>query len=339
MNWRFEMDAFWDTGIEIILYIQSLGELLLSPMEFFTFLGFEEFYLFVAPAVLWCIDMRLGLRIGLRLMISASINTIMKLIFHHPRPYWYSEKVQAFDIETSFGIPSGHAQNAVVVWGTIAAWIGRWWAWLICMLIAFMIGFSRLYLGVHFPTDVLLGWLIGALLLLAFIRWEDRAITWVRDYSMKNQFLIAFGFSITLILLGWLIRLTLSSWQLPAIWQELALKNFPALDPPNPLALSGLVSNAAVFFGLASGAILMDDQGGFDATGLIWKRVVRFIVGIIGVFIIWYGLGEIFPRGENLTALALRYLRYGLIGLWVSGLAPILFIRMRLADKYKAKII
>lgn len=333
MDWRFEMNALWDTGIEIIVYIQSFGEWLLGPMRFFTFLGFEEFYLFVAPAVLWCIDVRLGLRLGLQLMISSSINSILKLVFHHPRPYWYSENVQAFDMETSFGIPSGHAQNAVVVWGTIAAQIGRWWAWLLAILLAFMIGFSRLYLGVHFPTDVLLGWIIGILLLWALMRWEERVLIWFREHSIATQLWIAFIFSITLILLGWLVILALSSWQLPDIWRELALKKFPDADPLNPIALSVIVSNAAVFFGLAAGGILLENQGGYDAKGLIWKRVLRFVIGILGVLVFWYGLGEIFPRGEYLTALVLRYLRYGLIGLWVAGLAPMMFIRLRLATK------
>jgi hypothetical protein len=87
-----------------------------------------------------------------------------------------------------------------------------------------------------------------------------------------------------------------------------------------------------VFFGLAVGAIWLEMGRGFDATGPIWQRSVRFVLGVLGVFLIWYGLGAIFPRGEYLLAYILRYLRYALIGLWVSALAPLIFIRIKLAQ-------
>ncbi len=324
------MEAIWNAGIEIILYLQNLGEWLIGPMQFFTFLGNEEFYLFVAPVVFWCIDMRLGLSLGLRLMVSGSVNSIFKYAFRQPRPFWIDERVAPYSIETSFGLPSGHSQNAVVVWGTLAAWIGRRWAWITAALIAFLIGLSRMYLGVHFPTDVLAGWAIGALLLWLFSRWEKPLFAWVRRHHRGNQVLIALGASLFLILLGFLVRLTAQGWQLPEAWGQLAAQADPAHGPINPLALSGLISNAGVFFGLAAGAVILEARGGFDAKGPLWQRVVRFILGIIGVFLIWYGLGEIFPRGEYLVAYVLRYLRYALVGLWVT-LAPLLFIRLRLA--------
>ena len=75
------MDAIWDSGNEFILFLQSLGEWLTPPMEFFTFLGNEYFYLFVAPLIFWCIDMKLGLRLGLRLMVCATTNQVIKMVF------------------------------------------------------------------------------------------------------------------------------------------------------------------------------------------------------------------------------------------------------------------
>lgn len=327
------MESIWDIGIQIILIIQNPGDYLAGPMQFFTFLGFEEFYLFVAPVIFWCIDMRLGLSLGLRLMISGALNTILKLAFHQPRPYWIDKRVIAYGTESSFGIPSGHAQNAVVFWGSIAAWISQGWAWITAIIIAFFIGFSRLYLGVHFPTDVILGWAIGALLLWAFMRWEAPVLTWVRKYPPSKQIAITLIASLVLILAGTTIKWSLQNWQLPEEWRQTAHLADPNADPINPLNLAGIVSNAAVFFGLAAGGIIMASRGGFNAGGPILKRIIRFLLGIAGVFLIWYGLGAVFPHGEYLGAFILRYIRYGLVGFWVSGLAPMLFIRLHLADQ------
>jgi membrane-associated phospholipid phosphatase len=326
------MGTFWQMGIQIILFLQSLGAWLVEPMKLVTFLGNEEFYLFVAPAILWCLDMDLGLRIGLYLMVSGSLNTIIKMAFHGPRPYWIDTRLKVYTTEISFGVPSGHSQNAVVVWGTLANWLRSGWAWIAALALIFLIGFSRVYLGVHFPHDVLLGWVIGALLLWIMLACEAHLIAWFKRFKPAQQFLIVLGTSMLLILVGVLMRFTLRAWSMPEIWAKNASLTAPASGPPQPLALSGLISNAAVFFGLACGGVWIKDRGGFDARGPLWQRLLRFLIGLAGVAILWYGLGAIFPRGEALLPFILRYIRYALVGLWITALAPMLFIRLKLAQ-------
>ena len=301
-------------------------------MQFFSLLGTAPFYLFIAPALLWCLDAGLGLRIGLGLSVSALLNAILKLAFHSPRPYWVSEGVQAFAFETSFGLPSGHAQNAVVVWGLLAAWIKKTWAWIAAILLMLMIGLSRLYLGVHFLGDVLVGWLVGALILWAFLRLERPVLAWLGRRPVSQQILTALMASLGLLLLGYLARLALGEWQTPETWITLAMR-VPEAEPPNPLALSGLVLQAGVFFGLALGGILLKRQGWFNAGGPALQRILRYLVGLVGVLAMYTLLGAVTPDGEGLVALMLRYLRYALIGLWIAYLAPMLFIRLGLAQK------
>ncbi len=323
--------AIQDWGIAIILFLQGLGPALMIPMKAFTFLGNEEFFLAVAPAVYWCLDTALGLRLGLLLMVSAGLNSAVKLAFHTPRPYWHDPRVSALTTETSFGIPSGHSQNAVVVWGRLATYINKSWAWILALALMFFIGLSRLYLGVHFPSDVLSGWLLGALILWAAIKWEPGLVQWLRQIGPTGQLLAALGVSLALILLSWSARQVLGSWTFPAEWADNIRIALPGKELPNPLDLSGPISNGGAFFGLAAGAILLAGRGGYQARGAWWQLLARYLIGLVGVLVLWRGLDLVFPEGENLIAAALRYLRYALVGVWVTGLAPLVFIRARLS--------
>ena len=177
------MESLIQPGITIILWLQSLGEWLVSPMKMITFLGNEEFYLFIAPAIYWCLDAKLGFRLGISLMLSGIINSGFKLAFRGPRPYWVETKVQAFSAETSFGVPSGHSQNSAVVWGLVAKRVNKTWGWVTAIVLIGLIGFSRMYLGVHFPHDVLLGWLIGGIILWLIIKFEGQFTSWFNHYA------------------------------------------------------------------------------------------------------------------------------------------------------------
>jgi hypothetical protein len=92
-----------------------------------------------------------------------------------------------------------------------------------------------------------------------------------------------------------------------------------------------VITPAASLFGFALGAILLYHSGWLDVSGPIWQRLLRYLIGVAGVLLIWAGLDRIFPEGETLIPYVFRYLRYALVGLWVSFWAPSLFIRMKLA--------
>ncbi len=320
----------FDSGIALILAVQNLGAWLEVPMRFFTFLGTENFYLLILPVLYWCVDANLGLRVGVILLFSGSVNEIFKLALHSPRPYWVSAQVKALSSETSFGLPSGHAQNAVNVWGMLASYVGKTWAWVVAVLVAFLIGFSRMYLGVHFGGDVLLGWLIGVVILFAVLRLWDSVGNWVTKKSLAVQAALAFTASLVMILFGAFFVNGLRDYSLPAEWLTNAARASDVL--PVPVSMDTVISSAATLFGLVLGAAWIRQMGGFQASGPVEKRVLRYIVGLVGVAIFWFGLGAVLPRGETLFPLILRFIRYTLVGLWVSGGAPWLFLHFNLAE-------
>ncbi|MCZ7551570.1 MAG: hypothetical protein B6D39_04900 [Anaerolineae bacterium UTCFX2] len=328
------MESILNFGILVVIWLQSLGGWLSAPMVWFSWLGIEEFYLLIAPAVLWCIDPALGVRLGVGLMTSSATNSFFKLLFQGPRPYWYDARVQPLGHESSFGLPSGHAQNAVVVWGLIAARLRRVWTWALVILIILMIGLSRMYLGVHFPSDVIAGWLLGALSLWLILRLEKPFLAWFGPLQPAAQVGLIFIASLVLILAAALARSALQGWVMPPEWVRLAGRAAGG-SPPDPLALSGVITPAAALFGLGSGAALLYRQGWFNPDGSFLQRLARYLIGLAGVLILWAGLDAVFPEGANLLAYAFRYLRYALIGLWIAYLAPQVFIRLRLAKPLK----
>ncbi len=321
-------------GVALILTLQRLSDWLIGPMNIFTFTGNTEFYLLILPAIYWCWDSRLGLRVGLILLISLVTNLILKIAIHEPRPYWFDRRIRLLTKpETLFGIPSGHSQNSVAIWGIIAAHLRATWAWVVAILLIFFTGFSRMYLGVHFPTDVFAGWVLGIIVLILFLKLETPVTVQLNKMGALSQIVLVFAVSLGLILMGGLISSSVSAgWQLPVEWKQNAAAQSPDA-PIDPLSLKDLITSASTFFGLAAGAILFNAHSNFDAGGPWAKRLGRYVVGIFGVFIIWQGLNALFDLvAADGTPLGyiLHYIRYGLIGSWISALGPLLFIRLGL---------
>ena len=318
-------------GIHLIIAIQHSAPWLQAPAQLFSFLGNEEFFFFVLPLLYWCVDVRLGVRVAIILTLSNSVNSFFKLAFHQPRPFWVSTDVQPGVQETSYGIPSGHAQHATTVWGTIGSAGKAWLRWLMVAII-FLIGLSRIVLAVHFPTDVLLGWILGGAVLWAFLKWEAPVLTWLDHFTLAQKIGLVFAAS----MLIWMVALAGSACVPPSDppeWESTAAHFFPPEAGETAIAprdTGGPVGVAGTFFGLAAGVILLFNRASFDPRVEWWKRVVRFAIGVMGVAIFWLGLRMVFPRDTALVSQVLRYARYGVTGLWVAYGAPWVFLKLRL---------
>ena len=325
------MTLILEWGIAIIEWLQSLGDGLLPVMQFFTFLGTEYFYLLFLPVLVWCFDPGLGFRVGLILLTSSSINSTLKLAFGWPRPYWVSDKVRALSAETTFGTPSGHAQNAFSLWGRIASSVQNRWIITFSILLILLISVSRIYLGVHFPTGILIGWIVGGILLLLFIKLETPVQRWIRNRSIMGQFLLAFSLSFALLGTGLLVSVATSSRTVPAEWAERASTAFPDADPISPQGIDDIVSTSGVVLGISAGGVLLFSWGGFSAAGPVQQRFFRYVFGVVGVGVIFFGLRWLFPTEPILLGQSLRFVRYASVGFWVAYAAPWLFVRLKLA--------
>ena len=292
------MDPVLEWGIDVIVAIQAIRSPILDAVfQGISFLGNAEFYILLAPIFIWSVDYKLGARIGIVLMTSSYINELLKNALMQPRPCEPRPDLCIVEAD-GYGIPSGHAQNAVVFWGVVAHWVGKAWAWAAAIILMLLIGLSRIYLGVHFPTDVLAGWAIGIAILGTYILLGGKIESWLSGLSLPVQ--VAMALVLPLLLL--------------------------AIQPSEVM-----VQITGALAGLAVGVAVAVSNLKFDAGGLLWKRAVRFLLGVAVVAAIYFGFRSIFPaEGETLYGV-FRFVRYGLVGIWISLGAPWLFLRVGLA--------
>jgi membrane-associated phospholipid phosphatase len=330
------MQTLIDSSIALIIAIQGMGEWLTTPMRFFSYLGTEDFFFMVLPLIYWCIDSALGLRVGFILTVTGVFNHAGKLLIAGPRPYWVSSHINGLWPETTFGAPSGHAQNAMSIWGIIAAHSSKTWIRVSAGLLIFLIGFSRVYLGAHFPHDVVAGWVLGALILYLFIKLEKPVLDWFLPKPLSQQILFGFLISLFFILINFSIAELRSDFQLSEQWISNAL--LASAEPLAPIERDVIVTLAGTFLGLVAGSAWILQHGGYQPSGPLWKRALCYVVGLIGVLIFWMGLGAVLPDGDGFIFYTLRYFRYTLVGLWVSAGAPLTFRRLRLSENYQQPI-
>lgn len=319
------MDTLYQFGINLIQSLQALSPALDGFMQGVTFLGRIEFYLIFIPFIYWSMDRRIGVRALLLLIYTDFVASSIKLLLHQPRPYWVGD-VKALGVEPSYGVPSSHASNTLSVFGYLASRVKKNWFWVFVVVIILLIGLSRLYLGVHFPQDVLVGWLIGFAVLWGIVKWESVVREWLDGKSIGVQIGLGFLDTLFIVLIGFIIRFILKGMPDPASYSSYSA---------DARTISHFFTLAGAAFGTYIGYALMRKYASFSAKGTWGKRVARFILGIVGVLVIYFGLSQVFDLltvDESTLGYILRYIRYGFVTFWAIFLAPWVFLKTKLAE-------
>ena len=269
-----------------------------AVFQAFTALGYFPFYLLVLPLGYWLWDKAMFTRLALIILTSALINAFLKDLLDDPRPA--IEYALDGRVGDSYGLPSGHAQLAVVTWFWFAREFGRAWFWPIATVIVVGICFSRLYLGVHDVEDVLVGAAIGILSLGAFtFLLSERMQRW-RDRDGRAQ----------------LLALLVVQPPLWLLWPE----------PDSAGAISVL---GAFITGWWAG-VLIDRHGmDFKRHPSWWRAALAAVLGLSAVFGLLAAL-EAPLLATGLGTDVARWLQFGLIALFITCVAPWLFRAARL---------
>ena len=318
------MDPIFEFGFQLVQSMQSLSPALDGVMKAISFLGTIEFYILLIPLIYWLVNPSLGIRVLLVLISTDFFGVAFKQLLHQPRPYWVGD-VKAVAEETSYGIPSTHASDSLAVWGYLAYRLKKGWLWVVSVLVVLLIGLSRLYLGVHFPQDVLGGWLIALVVIFLFVKGEPKAVPWLKKLSAGAQIGLGFGISILMILAGWLVSLLIAPFPDPADWAQYSTQARSIL---HYITLGGFL------FGAVAGYVLMRQKAPFQTQGTWWQKLLRYILGIAGLLLIYYGLDIVFgmiAADETALGMILRYIRYGSVSLWGIFGAPWVFLKLKLA--------
>ncbi len=180
--------------------------------------------------------------------------------------------------------------------------------------------------------------MLGCLLIWGFLRVEHRLITWLKTQTLRQMLILALISSTILAAIILVPAALVHNWQMPEEWAQnaLAAATEGELDPQN---INGAFTISGTWFGFMIGiAWLYHRQGGYCANGSPQQRFFRYLVGLVGIFLFYYALGKVFPRDPNLISYALRFLRYTLVGLWISVLAPLSFQKLGLANSNRRVI-
>jgi membrane-associated phospholipid phosphatase len=306
------MENILQWGLNFIRTVQTWDSPLLTGlMTGITWLGSAQAYLIMIPFIYWCVDEKKGLRLALVVLVSAWLNITLKFLLEQPRPFFpgYDPSVGMIP-ERLGGLPSGHAQNALVMWIIIASWIKKKWAFIGAGLICILVSFSRIYLGVHFPTDVLGGWLLGGLVLCGYFMLGRRIGEALDKGSTRAKMIAVAACSFIMIL----------------------------YRPGEELLMPG-----AILLGLGAGHILNCQHIGFTALlpeKKAWLKVcfwlARFALGVTVTALPCIGLGKIFHAARSSSWHELLYfLLFALVGLGVSAGAPWFFCKVHLSERRK----
>lgn len=267
--------------------------------EAFTWLGYTPFFMAFLPLGYWLWNKDAFTRLAVLIALTGLLNAYLKDFWQDARP----DPLFALDgrVGTSFGLPSGHAQIATVMWLWLAYEIRKPWAWAAAVILIAGVAFSRLYLGVHDVEDVLAGIALG-LVSLALFGWfvSDRFRRW---HDLHPAWQVA---------LMVLVQ--------PVLWY---------FWPANGQSVATL-SLGMFLVGWWAGAMYDRHRLDIQRHPEWWALAVVGVVGVVSVFALFEGLGWTFGR-LGLEGLAAGYATTFILALYMTVLAPLAFRAARLA--------
>ena len=301
--------------LDILMYLQSIrNELLTGIFTFFTICTEVPVITVLTAMLYWCINKKAGQRILFALAGSLNINAAVKNIVKMPRPIGTKGLISLrTQTATGYSFPSGHTQTATTFWTSMITQFKNIWIYIIGILMILGAGISRLYLAVHWPMDVIVGWILGIILSILFIKLFDYI-----DNS-KNYYILV----IIMLIFGVCTYF---------VGGEDFYKLFGLYSG---FALGYMVEDTYISFSTENKQrknIFSKSTSKIEGTK---GKILRFIIGIISlliVYLIFKNIENTFMIGQNEEIINIfKYLKYTIIVYWGVAIAPALFKLFKLA--------
>ena len=255
----------------------------------------------------WGLNKEFGKYVGVNVLAANVWNPMIKNVAMRLRPYFASDRIQLLrkvdadadimDVAAQgYSFPSGHSSSAVAAYGSLAAHEKkRKLLWALAFLLPLLVGFSRVYVGAHYPTDVLCGWALGLLVVLV--------IPWLRR-KIRNR---------------WLFNLVLLLSTLPGFFYCTSTDYY---------------SSFGMLVGFVLAEPFEERFVKFENTSNLLRCLLRTLGGALVYFGVNAVLKLPFPRelldAGDLTAHLIRSARYAVVIFAAVGVYPLLF---RCTDK------
>lgn len=283
----------------------GLNELMLAITQ----LGEETAFLVIALIVFWCVDKKKGYYVMAVGFLGTMANQILKLACRVPRPWVLDPEFtileQAREAAAGYSFPSGHTQTAVGTFGCLAA-TGekKWWRWT-CIITAAWVGFSRMYLGVHTPSDVL----VGAGMACALVWLLKRPVLCGGEKQMKAVIAVMLAVSV-------LFLLYVSCWNFP---EDMDAYNMES-GTKNAYTMLGCLIGVALVY-------VVDTKWlNFPEKAVWWVQIIKVAVGLLLVLAVKEGLRT--PLEMLLPVYPARAARYFLIVMTAGVIWPMSFRKL-----------
>ena len=191
---------YFDWEVNLIEWLQkAAGSAIQTIAKAMTFVGGETVTLLILMILLFCYKKEAGKRCGFTMVAASMWYPMIKNIVMRVRPYMaHPDRIEALTVveadadpmnilQQGYSFPSGHSATAVSMYGSIAREIRKKWMWWLAVIVPVLIGLSRFAVGVHYPTDVVAGWLVG----LAAVAFSALLEKKIRTERVRNLILLA----------------------------------------------------------------------------------------------------------------------------------------------------
>lgn len=259
----------------------------------------------VIAIMYWCINKEKGEKIAFSVMSTFLVNSTLKTFINRPRPFTYDPTINKLgDLSNPSGssFPSGHSQNATTTFASLALHERNLFTLISAIVLITLIPLSRLYLGVHYPSDVIIGVLTG--LLVSYLAYL------LMTYCYRHKFLI---YIITLVLFT------------PVLF----------FDMDGDTA-HNLYASYGVYAGFIGGIFIENKFINFTCDVSVKTKILRLLIGVgiaVGAYLI-YKLGdkliiEKFAEGNYILDNIYTAVGYGVISLLAFGIIPFIFKKQK----------
>ena len=304
---------------QIIIFLQSFSPLLDPLFGLITFLGDKLFVIGILIIIFFCVDKKVAIRAAFLVIFTAFITLSLKGIFALERPYLEYERLNKSEIKgtkdilgqlpTDYTFPSGHSSNVGSFWTFLAS---RWrhsGFWIVAALIIILVPLSRCYLGVHWPTDIVIGVLLGILITLLFIHLLPRIERFTAKSPSSVLFLIAIIAPIIAVAMSYILTVSMG----------------------NNFELADTTTYGGLFLGLSLGYMFEERFVNLKVKEFRASKKVLIYRGILGLIIIltlYFSMSAIFEmlfKGFPLDFIA-RFCRYAILAFVGIFCIPWLFV-------------